>query len=96
VIDLNTFIVALNICKHTPRFLFLITAIPLNFPLYWFKEMNKLFSDFLWSNKKQESATKDYPDQGKEVDWESQIFILIILFIMLGFLCCGPIQARVS
>ena len=55
--------------------------------------MNKLFSDFLWSNKKQESATKDYPDQGKEVDWE---FILINLFIMLGFLCCGPIQARVS
>ena len=35
-----------------PRLLFLISAIPLKFPFYWFKEMNKLFSDFLWSNKK--------------------------------------------
>ena len=46
--------------------------------------------------KNQESVTKDYPDRGKEVDWESQMFILIFLLIMLGFLCCGPIQARVS
>ena len=35
-----------------PRLLFLISAIPLKFPLYWFTEINKLFTDFLWSNKK--------------------------------------------
>jgi hypothetical protein len=48
-----------------PRLLFLTSVIPLKSPLYWFKEIIKLFSDFLWSNKKQESATKDHPDRGK-------------------------------
>ena len=47
------------------------------------------------SGEKQESAAKDYPDQGREVDWESQMFIFINSLIMLGFLCCGLIQTRV-
>ena len=76
--------------------MFLISVIPFKFPLYWFKEINKLVSDFCGVIENQESATKDYPDRGKEVDWESQISVLIILLIMLVFHCCGPIQARVS
>ena len=55
-------VVTINIL---PRLLFLTSAIPLKSPLYWFKEIIKLFSDFLWSNKKQESDTKDHPDRGK-------------------------------
>ena len=77
--------------------MFLKSVIPFKFPLYWFKEINKLVSDFCGVIENQESATKDYPDRGKEADWESQMFIIIIiLLMMLGFFCCGPIQARAS
>lgn len=37
-----------------PRLPFLMSAVPLQFPQYWFKEMCSLFSGLLWKDKKPE------------------------------------------
>lgn len=35
-----------------PKLSFLFSSIPLQFPQHWLKEVNSLFSGFLWRNKK--------------------------------------------
>ena len=35
-----------------PRISFLLSLIPLKVPGYWFKEIKKLLTQFLWGNKK--------------------------------------------
>lgn len=41
-----------------PRLTFMMSSIPLKFPPSWFKEINKIFSGFLWNNKKPRISQK--------------------------------------
>uniref|UniRef100_A0A667XFI8 Reverse transcriptase domain-containing protein n=1 Tax=Myripristis murdjan TaxID=586833 RepID=A0A667XFI8_9TELE len=41
-----------------PRLTFLMSSIPLKFPPSWFKEINKIFSGFLWNYKKPRISQK--------------------------------------
>ena len=43
-----------------PRLSFLISAIPFKFPQQWFKETDKLFSSFLWQDKKPRIKRKKF------------------------------------
>lgn len=51
-----------------PRLSFLGSAIPLQFPQYWFKEIRRLFSGLLWKDKKPRINHKNCPCQEARVD----------------------------
>lgn len=43
-----------------PKLNFIIASIPLKFPTKWFKDINKLFTAFLWRNKKPRISYKKF------------------------------------
>ena len=62
-----------------PRLSFLISAIPLKFPQQWLKEIDKLFSRFLWRDKKPRINRKNnWPCLETKEGSVFQMFIFII------------------